>query len=77
MTEIQLRRIIARLAKRLEPFAREADTWSDDISRAYRPGVTEPRSRYSHAKAEFSIGDLRNARSELRRFNIVYRRPPK
>jgi hypothetical protein len=67
MTDAQYKRVIARLLKRLEPFAREADTWAGHISDSYRPGVTEPRQRYSHAKAEFSLGDLRRAKAEVDR----------
>ena len=70
-TEEDYCRVIRRLLKRLEPFAREADRWSDSVSRPYRPGLTEPRQRYAHAKAEFTMGDLRNARSELKRLGAV------
>lgn len=52
---------IHQLEKALEPFAKEANAWSDHISNSYRPGITEPRQKQSCAKAEFSIGDLRRA----------------
>lgn len=56
---------IERLRAALMPFAREADTWSETISDRFKPGVCEPRSKFSHAKAEFSLGDLRRARAAL------------
>ena len=58
------REIIA-LRAALEPFAREADTWSDKIGDRFRPGVCEPRQVQSYAKAVFSLGDLRRARKLL------------
>lgn len=45
----------------LRPFEAEASTWSETIDRRFKPGVCEPRTKFSHSKAEFSIGDLRRA----------------
>lgn len=62
-SELQkLRRRVMALETALLPFAAEADTWTDAIDSRYRPGVTEPRERFSYAKA---IGDLRRARRLL------------
>lgn len=54
-------RRIAVLEKALKPFALEAGSWAGCVSGSYHPGVTEPRQKQAYAKAEFTIGDCRNA----------------
>ena len=57
----------------LEPFAKEAENWADDVATDYRPLQVEPQSvdrkqgGYAHPGSDsaFSVGDLRRARSEL------------
>lgn len=55
------RKEIAQLRAALTPFAKEAATWSDNVSARYHPGITEPGQKQAYSKAEFSIGDLRRA----------------
>lgn len=63
----------ARMRETLEPFAKEAENWADDVATDYRPLQVEPQSvdrkqgGYAHPGSDsaFSVGDLRRARSEL------------
>ena len=52
---------IRELKAALRPFAKEAETWLASVSNRYRPGVTEPKQHQAHARAEFTLGDLRRA----------------
>ena len=58
---------IRKLEKALAPFAAEAATWADSVKDSYRPGMSEPRSRYVNfgSKAMFTIGHCRRARKLL------------
>ena len=57
-----LRAKLAEAIRALEPFAEEGDEWSDGVPNGYCPGVTEPGYDQAHAKAKFTIGNLRRAR---------------
>ena len=69
----RLRAENARLREALEPFAREADNWNDNVAAEYRPLQVEPQSvdhangGYAHPGSEsaFSVGDIRRARTAL------------
>lgn len=56
---------ITRLQTALRPFAKESDAWAETVSDSFRPGIVEPRQKIAHAKAEFSLGDLRRAKQIL------------
>ena len=63
MTDVERR--VRTLEKALLPFAKEAKAWSQTVKDRYRPGIVEPGQKIAHAKAEFSIGDLRRAEKLL------------
>lgn len=52
---------IRDLERALKPFAQEATNWSEQVSNGFHPGVTEPKHKFAHAKAEFTVGHLRRA----------------
>lgn len=64
MTDLERR--VRMLEKALLPFAREAKAWSETVKDRYRPGIVEPGQKIAHAKAAFSLGDLRRAEKLLR-----------
>lgn len=52
------------MGEALEPFAREADNWADDVPDDYRSLCFEPGAKNAHPGSEtaFTVGDLRRAR---------------
>jgi hypothetical protein len=74
--ERKLLRENSRLRRALKPFAREAATWANFVGNSFRPGVCEPRNKYSSAKAEFSIGDLRRAARLVNHSPLLAPPPP-
>lgn len=64
----RLEKRISKLLAALAPFAEEADAWSDGVSDGYHPGIAEPRRKEVHAKAAFSLRDLRRAKRLIEEF---------
>lgn len=54
-----------RVAKVLQSFAIDAESWSETVPNEHRSLCTEPGSDYAHPGSEaiFTVGDLRAARS--------------
>lgn len=58
----------AELIAALEPFAKEAGMWGDQVPDDHAPVYVEPGkrdARYYGSHSKFSVGDLRSARSLL------------